>query len=51
MWYTRDLAVCEQAIGAQHPKTGETRTCLIAVLHALGHHEQAAQLEETRDEP
>lgn len=35
-WYARALAIREQALGAHHPKTTETRTRLIAVLHAMG---------------
>jgi hypothetical protein len=43
--YARALAVREQALGTHHPKTTETRTRLISLLHALGQHEQAVQLE------
>ncbi|MBA2677629.1 MAG: tetratricopeptide repeat protein [Ktedonobacteraceae bacterium] len=51
IWYVRALAVRERAFGVQHPKTTETRTHLIVLLHALGQHEQAAQLEMTQPEP
>jgi Tetratricopeptide repeat len=51
VWYARALAVREQALGAQHPKTRETRTRFIALLHALGQHQQAAQLEAVQSEP
>jgi len=30
-WYTRALAVREQALGARHPKTTETRKSLIVL--------------------
>jgi hypothetical protein len=39
-------AIREQALGAHHPKTTETRTRLIALLHAMEQHDQAAQLED-----
>ncbi len=48
--YARALTVREQALGAHHPKTTETRTRLIALLHALGQHEEAAQLEMAQAE-
>ncbi|MBV9689866.1 MAG: toll/interleukin-1 receptor domain-containing protein [Ktedonobacteraceae bacterium] len=50
-WYARALAIREQALGAHHPNTTETRTRLIALLHAMGLHEQAAQLEAAQSEP
>ncbi len=34
-WYARALAVRSHVLGVQHPKTIETRTRLIALLHAL----------------
>ena len=49
--YARALLVREQAFGAQHPQTIETRTCLIALLHTMEWHEQAAQLEAIQSEP
>ena len=49
-WYTRALAIREQALGVQHPDTRKTRERLIALLHALGRHEEAAQLEMAQAE-
>lgn len=49
-WYVRALAVREQALGARHPKTTETRKRLIALLHTMGQHEEAAKLEATQAE-
>jgi tetratricopeptide (TPR) repeat protein len=46
--YARALAVREQALGAHHPTTMETRTRFIALLHAMGQHEEAAQFEDTQ---
>ncbi len=43
--YAHALTVREQALGAHHPKTTETRKHLIALLRTLGQHEEAAQLE------
>jgi tetratricopeptide (TPR) repeat protein len=51
IWYARALAVREQALGAQHPKTTETRKRLIALLHTLGQHGKATQLETVQSEP
>jgi len=48
--YAHALAVREQVLGSRHPKTTETRKCLIALLHATGQHEEAAQLEATQSE-
>ena len=50
-WYDRALVVREQALGAEHPETTETRTRLIALLHAMGQHEEAAHLEAAQPEP
>ena len=48
IWYAHALTIREQAFGAQHPKTAETRKRFIALLHAIGQHEQASQLEILR---
>jgi len=45
IWYDRALAAREQTLGAHHPKTTETRMRLIALLHVMGQHKEAAQLE------
>jgi Tetratricopeptide repeat len=50
-WYTRALAIREQALGAHHPKATQTRKRFIALLHTMGLHEEAAQLEATQSEP
>jgi Tetratricopeptide repeat len=50
VWYARALAVREQALGVQHPKTRETRSRLIALLHAMGQYEEAARLEAVQSE-
>ena len=50
-FYQRALRIREQALGRHHPTTTETRTLLIALLHAMGHHEEAAQLEMIQSEP
>ncbi|MEO6889829.1 MAG: tetratricopeptide repeat protein [Ktedonobacteraceae bacterium] len=47
-WYAHALAIRVQALGAHHPKTLETHKRLIALLHTLGQHEKAAQLEVTQ---
>ena len=39
------LVIRELVLGAQHPKTTETCKRFIALLHAIGQHEQASQLE------
>ncbi len=44
-WYMRALAIRSQVFGARHPRMTETRMRLIALLHTMGQHEQAAQLE------
>ena len=44
-FYTRVLAIHGQAFGAHHPRTVETRQRLIRLLHVMGHHEEAVQLE------
>ena len=49
-WYARALAIREQALGARHPKTTETRSYLIALLRAMGQHQDAAQLEAAQSE-
>jgi tetratricopeptide (TPR) repeat protein len=49
--YQRALYIREQALGTRHPKTTETRSRLMALLDALGQHEQAAQLEAVQSEP
>ncbi len=51
IWYTHALAIREQALGVHHPETTKTRKCLIALLHVMEQHEQAAQLERTQSEP
>jgi tetratricopeptide (TPR) repeat protein len=51
IWYTRALTISEQAFGVHHPKTMETRKRLIAILHAIGEHEEAAKLEAVQLEP
>ncbi len=43
--YQRTLIIREQILGPHHPKTTETRRRLIALLHAIGRDEDAAQLE------
>ena len=43
--YEEALEQREQAFGIDHPKTVETRQRLIALLHIIGRHEEAAQLE------
>lgn len=49
-WYVRAVVVREQALGAHHPKTMEIRACLIALLHTMGQHEEAAQFEAVQSE-
>jgi len=49
--YARALTIREQALGAYHPKTTETRKRLIALLHTMGQHEEAAQFEATQSDP
>ena len=49
--FQRALHIWEQALGVHHPKTTETRKRLIALLHTMGQHEQAAQLEAVQSEP
>ncbi len=49
-WCMRALAIREQVLGRHHPKTMETRSRLIALLHALERHEEAAQLEAAQSE-
>jgi tetratricopeptide (TPR) repeat protein len=47
-WYSRALAVHEQILGADHPKTIKTRERFIALLHAMGQYEEAAQFENNQ---
>jgi tetratricopeptide (TPR) repeat protein/transcriptional regulator with XRE-family HTH domain len=42
IWYERALTIREQVLGLLHPKTKETHTCLIALLHAMGQCEDAS---------
>ena len=49
--YTQALTIREQMLGKYHPKTTETRKRIIALLHAMGQHEDAALLEATQSEP
>jgi hypothetical protein len=51
VWYGRALAVYQQVLGVHHPKTTGTRERFIALLHAMGQHEEAAQLEAAQIEP
>ena len=48
--YARASAIHEQTLGVQHPKTRETRKHLVALLHTLGQHEEAALLEGAQSE-
>ena len=48
--YAHALAVREQTLGGQHPKTMETRKRLIALLKVLGQREDAVQLEAAQFE-
>src|SRR6185437_7416634 len=43
--YQQALEIRKQAFGINHPTTVETRQRLIALLHIIGRHEEAAQLE------
>jgi hypothetical protein len=42
------LAISGQAFGVHHPKTTEIRQHLIILLHIIGQHEEAAQLQATQ---
>src|SRR5205085_1301248 len=44
------VAIREQVLGAHHPKTTETRSRFIALLHTMGQHKEAAQLEAAQSE-
>jgi len=44
------LRIWEQHLGPEHPATTKARTLLIALLHTLGQHEEAAQLEAVQSE-
>jgi hypothetical protein len=48
--YQRALHIREQAFGVDHPKTIETRKRFIALLYAMGQHEEAVQLEAVQSE-
>jgi tetratricopeptide (TPR) repeat protein/transcriptional regulator with XRE-family HTH domain len=48
-FYQRSLAIREQVLGTQHPKTVECRKRLCGILHALGKAEEAAALEVQLD--
>ena len=48
--YAQALTIRDQMLGPSHPKTIETRTRLIALLHAMGLHEDAAQQEAVQSE-
>jgi tetratricopeptide (TPR) repeat protein len=48
--YQRALLIREQALGKHHPKTTETRVRFITLLHAMGQHEEAAQLDAVQRE-
>ncbi len=50
-FYWRALRIREQQLGFQHSETTETRGCLIALLHALERHEEAARLEAVQTKP
>ena len=45
-----NFSSCEQVCGVHHLETMETRTHLIALLHALGQHGEAIQLEVAQPE-
>jgi tetratricopeptide (TPR) repeat protein len=49
--YIRTLLIREQTLGVHHPKTRETRKYLIALLHTMGHHEEATRLEAVQQKP
>ena len=49
--YERALAVREQVLGPDQPKTKETRKRYLTLLREMGQHDEAASLEEMQSEP
>jgi Tetratricopeptide repeat len=49
--YRRALEIRERLFGAHHPKTEETRQCVLLILQKLGRQEEAAPLQTTVSEP
>lgn len=48
--YACALAIREQTLVEGHAKITQTRTCLTALLHAMGQHEEAARFEQRMSE-